>query len=82
MLLITSNGTVDMFADITSLLNYIFFISMGTLAGLAIEVVKVYFDKEEAKILKKKPAMKTVKKSVTKTVKKTTTKKKPTTKKK
>ena len=73
MFLITSSGVEDALLGTTSLLNYIFFISMGTLAGLLIEVVKVYFDKEDAKLLKK---------SVTKkATKKAPVKKKPTTKK-
>ena len=79
MFLITSQGIEDAFMGTTSLLNYIFFISMGTLAGLLIEVVKVYFDKEEAKLLKQKIAKKTTKKTTTKKApakKKTTTKKK------
>ena len=93
MLYITSVHPSDSFSEITSLLNYIFFIAMGTLAGILIEGVKNYFDGKDGSInaiiekqkpiakkstVAKKPAAKK-KSTVKKSVAKTATTKKSTT---
>ncbi len=55
MLYITGNLASEGWSDITSLLNYIFFVAMGVVAGLLVELTKFYFDKtEKAKAPKKR----------------------------
>jgi hypothetical protein len=71
MLYITSTGFTSGWADITSLLNYIFFVAIGVIAGLLIQMFKFILDKD----IKKAPVKKTVAKK-TPAKKKTTKKKK------
>ena len=47
MLYITTRLSSEGWSDITSLLNYIFFVAMGVVAGLLVELTKYYFDKNE-----------------------------------
>lgn len=88
MLTITGVHSTDVFSGITSLLNFIFFISIGTLAGLIIEVIRVYLLKQEEetkKLMKKNIDTKKkapAKKKTTVAKKKAPVKKKTTTKKK
>lgn len=85
LLFITTTRAQDGWSDITSLLNYIFFLVIGVIAGVLIQATKAYYTSAKPAVKKvavKKPVVtKAVKKvaakpAAKKTVKKVATKKK------
>jgi K+-sensing histidine kinase KdpD len=58
MLYITSTGYTSGWADITSLINYLFFIAIGVIAGLLVQLTGQFLKKEVKKPAAKKKTAK------------------------